>query len=362
MSRIPGPTCHDPFCCRLPSRTPGVLGQNDAGYRHENALPGDTPGPLGVNDHSAALASKGKVEVYRYRPPIFASYSSGNNLEKLKEFVGVATRWGLPTKMLSRVLEKCSVGIAPDDGEEEYQRFKMWGIAVGRKFNLHAETMDGIQVLHPGQDGSSQAHQIASIYHESTHAFFDIEGDDETVKPVMAHGETYFTGAPLSAGGVTKDPNRTFQEVAAEYVENRVWGWWTSLEKIKFNMQRGTLDKQLEKIRTFYNGEMSKSLLGEAHWKQNGEDVLNARPISKELKAFLDHTILEDRIPDRFDSVQLFTNLIKSVEPNQIVLSGDVLFDFDKSELRPIAIYQFAESRCHNPISSTLLVHHRGSH
>ena len=36
----------------LPSRTPGILGINDAGDPSKLSLLGDTPGPTGVNDHA----------------------------------------------------------------------------------------------------------------------------------------------------------------------------------------------------------------------------------------------------------------------------------------------------------------------
>lgn len=56
MSRLPGSTQHDAFAQRLPARTPGVLGCNDAADPGACAEAGDTPGPLGVNDSASLLA------------------------------------------------------------------------------------------------------------------------------------------------------------------------------------------------------------------------------------------------------------------------------------------------------------------
>jgi hypothetical protein len=55
MSRNPGATSHDPFSRSLPSRTPGSLGQNDAGDPRANANLGEprstylVSGPSGRN-------------------------------------------------------------------------------------------------------------------------------------------------------------------------------------------------------------------------------------------------------------------------------------------------------------------------
>lgn len=56
MSRLPGPERYDQFSHRLPPRTPGPLGVNDAADPSGKAHVGDTPGPLGVNDGAALLA------------------------------------------------------------------------------------------------------------------------------------------------------------------------------------------------------------------------------------------------------------------------------------------------------------------
>src|ERR1039457_3750525 len=152
MSRIPGPTFHHPFSRTVPPRTPGILGRNDAGDPHAKAQLGDTPGSLGVNDHSAELVVGTKVQVRSYPPPIFASFSSlsDTNLEKLKAFAQEAARCGLPAKFLSRVFEKYAVKIVPDDEYQEQSRYKLFGVAVKRKLKLHADTLDQIQLLHPG--------------------------------------------------------------------------------------------------------------------------------------------------------------------------------------------------------------------
>lgn len=55
MSRIHGPTNHDPSKSGVAARSPGTLGRLDAADPSGIARLGDTPGTLGVNDYAASL-------------------------------------------------------------------------------------------------------------------------------------------------------------------------------------------------------------------------------------------------------------------------------------------------------------------
>src|SRR5262245_29761823 len=93
-SRPPGVTPPDPTSSKLPGRTPGPLGRNDAGDPNARALPGDTPGPLGTSgDAGSFTTSPPRREPVRYgyagavlieqRPDLFYSPKESPTFDKL---------------------------------------------------------------------------------------------------------------------------------------------------------------------------------------------------------------------------------------------------------------------------------------
>src|SRR5436189_6302746 len=69
------------------------------------------------------------------------------------------------------------------------------------------------------------------------------------------------------------------------------------------------------KQRLDYNAAMRQRVFGyEEKSAISSEQIETIRPISDALKTFLDHELLEDKIPDDFDAVAKFRLLISEIK------------------------------------------------
>ena len=222
------------------------------------------------------------------------------NRENAKEFyanfVDGIRNQGLPVKFLTDVGRV--VALLTDDTN---------AYAPGNdEMHLKEETIKG--ALSPSPDSSA----VQSIYHESTHAYLAQHRHKDPVRKFYDEGTKYYEGAPTSRNGVTSDPEEVFQEAAATYVGSRAGAWVRAYLSVLSWVQHGDRPFTLEDIAGVYDKTMAERVLG--YSMEGGmfskEQVSTKRPIAEEARAFLDHELLEGKIPDHFDEVASFKRLI----------------------------------------------------
>jgi predicted transcriptional regulator len=233
---------------------------------------------------------------------------------RYKRFIKDAEKYGLPVKLLKAVFASRII-IAEPDLEDNYYS------PVLNELHFKKETIDSVKNFAPVQpSGRSSAAQ--AIYHESTHAIFDILENDPKYKQFIAEGNQHYKDAPTTEGTITTDPPRVFQEAVASYVGHRVAAWWEAFENMSINLAHGKTDSTtFERIRKEYNSAMAEMQFG--YSEEGGflgfgkHQVETSRSITPEMKQFLDRELLEDKIPDQFDAVVGFQKLLADA---QIVL------------------------------------------
>ncbi len=156
---------------------------------------------------------------------------------------------------------------------------------------------------------------IGTIYHEATHAYLDEHKDEEPIKHIYAEGVRHYEGAPTRNDGETSDAEEVFQEASAGYVQTRVSAWWSAFSMLKFFISNESLTPdRLSSVREQYDKAMAKRVAGystEGHWySMSRHQAATLRPLSDEMKVFLDTQVLEGKIPDQFDAVAAFANLL----------------------------------------------------
>lgn len=164
---------------------------------------------------------------------------------------------------------------------------------------------------------------IFTLYHEATHAYFDIMKDSPRVHALIQKGMDYYLGAPtVVPGREVQNPERVTQEAAAMYMEHRAASWWAAFEDLVLLGQKAiaeasgaaTFEWELSIIAARYDAEMAKTRFGyEPAGRDESKQVFVNKPIFPELKQFLDDQLLESRIPDLFHQVRYFQDLIHEV-------------------------------------------------
>ena len=100
------------------------------------------------------------------------------------------------------------------------------------------------------------------------------------------------------------DPDRVMTEAAGEYVGLRISEWWSTLSVLTTYVRSGKLSKKLlEERRRNWETTTAKRVHGYEEGRFSGVKRWTERPISDEMKRFLDEDILEGKMPDRFDDV-----------------------------------------------------------
>jgi hypothetical protein len=76
-------------------------------------------------------------------------------------------------------------------------------------------------------------------------------------------------------------------------------------------------------FREEYDKSMAERTFGysyEGGWLGFGEEQdLTTRPMTDDIKAFIDHDLLEDKIPDHFDQVAVFSEMLARIDPTTLV-------------------------------------------
>ena len=238
-----------------------------------------------------------------------------------KFFIENAEKYGLPVGLLKRVGNS---SYAFDTGSDEEANVAF------NTITLSEDTLTEVRDLSPTSKKSSM-HGIHVIYHESTHAYLDLLSDEPKFKQFIKAGEQHYKEAPLKEGGKTTDPSRVFQEAAAGYVADHVSFWWQAYSLLAWHIaHRNLTRKNIEKIKQDYNKAMAEKVHGYSSegghvWGLiGGTQKETARPLSPEMIVFLNHELLEDKIPDQFDSVESFRRMINEayIKPDEPVSPG----------------------------------------
>ena len=182
---------------------------------------------------------------------------------------------------------------------------------------LSEDTVDGLDDVKLDVGGIPAA-AILNLVHETTHAFFDIASNDPKISEIIREGIKYYEDASLSTGEKVSDPETVFHEAAAEYAANRIATWysahawiarWTAKLKQKTDKPRTAaqidrISKNLDKIRTTYNKEISAKKFGYQYVKSSGSkgQVGVAKDISNKIAGYIDKFMLEGKIQDSFDN------------------------------------------------------------
>ena len=273
----------------------------------------NAPGPL-----PSITATNGVAKLHRIPPPpgIERAQQSERLEAEYHELLEKAAQYGLPVEIL-RVVE---------------QNVTMAGIGVNEVsynpiFNLlllHEPSMAASQQLDPAAKRPSMAEIPTNVFHESTHAWFDLMSSDPEVARFVAEQVKYYTGAPVESGGETSDPHLLFMEAAAIYVENRVQSWWSTLRKLSIATKEGLIDDAfVADRRRDYDTAMARNVFGYSHVWQLAlpprEQTETTQSISPEFKRFMDERLLEGKIPDHFDDVALFSEIVANAAPKPAV-------------------------------------------
>ena len=213
---------------------------------------------------------------------------------------------GLPVKFLLDVARLTTISLREIN---EYQTFGGWLLV----------NMDEGVVLNPWRP--SQSLEVQRVYHESTHAYLYQHKDEAPIKQFYERGSRYYENAPTQFGGTASDSEVAFQEACAVYVGNRAAAWWaayTKLAKIatgdlsvtrQVSMRKKAGDPletvtlhEIDEARSEYESTMAERVVGYAVEGSPRQNLLT-RPISGDLRTFLDRELLEGKIPDKFDDV-----------------------------------------------------------
>lgn len=215
-------------------------------------------------------------------------------------FIVDAERWGLPVGLLRTVASSSysyefdsETAVSPWTNTMSFQKSEL----------------DGVAKMSPDLPLGEQT-SVLNIYHEATHAWFDLKEDEPRVKSLLAHGHTYYDRAPLTGGKAADDPDRVFQEAMASYVGHRAASWWAALEKMTIygdklvtatQVTTPRYLKALKDARREYDADMGERVFGyqPEGWFSDAQ-LETKKLISSRMKTFADTVLLENKIPDYF--------------------------------------------------------------
>ncbi|OPY82841.1 MAG: hypothetical protein A4E65_00748 [Syntrophorhabdus sp. PtaU1.Bin153] len=229
------------------------------------------------------------------------------------DFVRSAERYGLPVRFLRRVGRDYDISFGSSSA------VNTWLNSMTLE-EADLESASQMAPVSPAGEGSA----IRTIYEEATHAYLDLASDEPGFNRFIGAGERHYEGARTRGGTVTTDPGRVFQEAAANYVAHRVSVWWSTFESLSIYTSMTASDpaaagrlrqmNAFERLRDDYNQQMAQIVFG--YSEEGGflglgsEQACTTRAMTAEMKNFLDHELLEDKIPDTFGAVAGFQELL----------------------------------------------------
>jgi hypothetical protein len=238
-------------------------------------------------------------------PPATAKRPSGESPKsRYRNFIADAARYGMPVKFLEEVAKAYTI---KEVAADEDNVTKPWTSTIG--FRPGVLTDDSLNAANAGM--SSEA---STVYHESTHAYLrGLMLKQEPFKTMITDGIKHYTGALTTDGKANSDPERVFHEAAAEYVDNRMGTWWSAFTTLTTYAATAKLTTpRIDQQRKEYDANIARRTFG---YSEEGfltkKQTNTTEPMTLAMKTFLDHELLEDKIPERFDDVVAFQDIIK---------------------------------------------------
>jgi len=237
-------------------------------------------------------------------------FDSSERRQTLHHLLASAACFGLPTAFLREVDPEFSLNDTRLGGESVSKLFRV--------LNLANDTARDTVPLSTEKPGGAPG--IQTVYQESTRAWFQLKAKDPSVADVTKQATTYYQGASLQGGAQADDPAQVFAAAAANYVGHRAETWWLcflGLALVAAGGVRGpAASKRVAELRRAYDRAMGERVFG---FQETGgvrgvaaKRTPAIKPIGSPLKAFLDDTLLEGKIPDAFDDVEGFRKLINT--------------------------------------------------
>ena len=287
--------------------------QRTATESHTEALRAPVPTAMATDCPAAVLAlqrTAGNRAVRALLARTAARTKSAS--EKYQQLIAEAERYGLPVQALKLVAKSYSFR---EGGDDDYIK-PLWDL-----MNLRADTLDKVGGLRATGPKSIMAGSgLATVYHESTHAWLDVTASEKLTKEAIAEGERHYQAAPLVGGRTGDNADRLLTEAAGEYVGHRVAAWWAAFNRLSLaaagEVPADKIEDWIEETRSQYDSEMNERTFGYEMegglFGVGGEQVHTTKPMSDKLKSFLDSSVLENKIPERFDDVSGFPALMEA--------------------------------------------------
>lgn len=245
----------------------------------------------------------------------------------VENFVKKADAYGMPTRVLKAVLAKAQYGTVPNESNPRTTN-------NGNLISLPVNQWEQLSNASPLNRDSSQFDAVSSIYHESTHSFlWNIGGSDAAL--AFQAAATHYQYSPLNDGSglkFSKDGSNLEQgkevrlfvdEVAGEYVENRIETWWRAFSNIQSaigNIGKDGGEKVYNRILSFretYETESRNLFLQptKVGYIRRGwyfkDELRSTVTMPPDFAAWLDSVILEGKVKRHFDQDPIFKKLIR---------------------------------------------------
>jgi hypothetical protein len=146
--------------------------------------------------------------------------------------------------------------------------------------------------------GSIQSGIMGTIYHEMTHAWFDLLQDPayaatSPVQSLFAQGTlAYKSATGVNNTDFSDQPAKAFSEAAAYYVDDRVDRWFAALSDLDFLWSMNpTADDPALVAKIIGNFDQPKANYGKIYHDGAFEEI--ATPLSDELRAAINEKVLD---------------------------------------------------------------------
>jgi hypothetical protein len=230
----------------------------------------------------------------------------------LDEFLKKAESYGLPVRFI-REVERSYTVVSSESETDDFVR-----TALNHMY-LSTNTQRSIRDISPALPiGEGTA--IQTVYHEATHAYFDLKSDDPTFQTISKRVSEHYQEAPLTSGDAADDPIRIGQEAAACYVGHRAAGYWSTLEMltmldVKTIQENSASHQYLRNVPGDYNRHMAERTFGYQNtgWLWRRQQTSTTRPIPNFMKDFCDRALLESKIPDGFGQIPRFVEMMRTL-------------------------------------------------
>jgi hypothetical protein len=243
--------------------------------------------------------------------------------EQLRRHINALERVGLPVRFLYYVLQRYDFSVGSSDDQIT---------PLLNLMELRQSTMDDLREIDPwgtvwgtvpGSGG------IDSLYHESTHAYFDLKSDegDQFELNLLREARLYYQRAPMSDGSQSDDPERLAQEAPAEYVGQCAYAYWStncSLARYTVREFSGvtaeSMESTLRRIQSHYEAKMGEAqhgcyATGSLWWER---EICTTKPIFPPLKRYCDSILLENKLSATFSGNTRLSALLAQVRTRMV--------------------------------------------